>query len=193
MEVLQIGLATLRDHFLSNRRIGCLHHEATTEHLDPTRQTMIRGIPLQVQCSEELLRLYDRAFCFVESANCCLPLEVFTAIILYNMGLMHHIRGLTHGQSHFLDQAYRFYQISADVLDKKNESVRVNPLFLLALFNNMAHIAATLLRADEMQSSLRTVQSVLVNDGYCIDEEDFEIFRNNTICYTAEFTTAPAA
>jgi hypothetical protein len=190
MELLQLGLAVLRDHFLSDQGTCCLDNHEATEHLDPIKQKFVRGIPLQLQCNEEFLSFYDRAL-YVENAH-CLQLEVLSSIILYNMGLMHHIRGLSNGQSDFLDQAYRLYRISADVLEK-NESVEVNPLLLLALFNNMAHIAATLLRAGEMQSSLQNVKSVLFNDGYCIDEEDFEIFQSNTLCYTAEFTGAPAA
>jgi hypothetical protein len=107
---------------------------------------------------------------------------------------MYHKRGLVNRLSHFLIQAYQFYRISLDVLENHRIiAAKVDPLLHLALLNNQAHIAATLLRADEMRYAISCVKYVLEVDGDFVSEEDFEIFYKNAYCCPKEPIVAPAA
>jgi hypothetical protein len=190
MGLLENGLADLRDQFLSKRN----HSVQSSDSIKKSTPTVLSGIPVFPRYDKGLLAIYDRALIFDDSfTNDRPPPQVVSAVIIYNMGLMHHIQGVHLGLSKFFSRAYQFYQISLDVLEKDGLHDKVDPLISLALFNNMAHAADYLFRADDMRNAFESMRSILTTDGDCLDDQDYDIFYINSICSPTIPNLAPAA
>jgi hypothetical protein len=194
MEFLQLGLAILRKQFLSKeaplRRYTDTSQDTCQDGQPCISTCFLSGARLFLPRDACILELYDRAL-IIDSTDIRQP-EVLSAVILYNMGFMHQTHGLTHGNTELLARAHRFYQISLDVLEK-NDIIEVDPLLYLALFNNAAHIGASLCQVETMRQCIEAVRNIMETDGDLIDEEDYEFFYTNTICCAPAATLAPAA
>jgi hypothetical protein len=205
MELLQIGLSHLRDQFVEKR--GRQLEQAPSRDQDddddamveeynlpykPTYVSAVSSIPVFWQQDVSSLTLYDRAL-LVDTA--LEGDEILSSVILYNMGLLHHNRGLESGVSNFLHRGYRLYQISLDILTRQNSAS--DPLLLMALFNNMAHVASNLFQVNEMRAALGHIRTILSGMGHRpqLDEDDYAIFYANTFMFgqREEFMVAPAA
>lgn len=121
--------------------------------------------------------------------------EVITSVILYNMALVNHNRGIHRGRTSFLSKALRLYKMSLDILLKSDCRSHSIDILLLALFNNAAQIYSQLFDLEEMRQCLDCMREVLASDPQESSESDqLGVFFLNTIFYPGEeFTLAPAA
>jgi hypothetical protein len=204
MKLLSIGLTKLRDQFLSVRKTISFVDEViedllqvrrgTSRKEDDSPTTIVSGVQVFVHVDTGLLDLYNRALLIVQSQWDEQP-DVLCAVILFNMGLVHHGWGLTHPSltNKFLSSAHQLYQSGLDILQRYSIDA-IDPLLRLALLNNKAHIEAGLLQADEMHDDLKAMETILVDrEVALLDAEDNAIFHVNLICNSDTFAPAPAA
>jgi tetratricopeptide (TPR) repeat protein len=217
MELFQLALSNLRDQFsrgassapshfedVDNNSTHALDHHRKLE--EPASSTscvalnLFASVPkIQIPQDQSFLALYDRALLVDPSSDYCnneASDTAVSAVILFNMALLHHFRGLG-GQTEFLDRASRLYRIALDILQKHNDDTNI--LLVLALLNNLAHIDSHLFRVEDMKHSLGQMRDILStddSDDECIpfDEDDYLIFSMNAMLGNErEFTLAPAA
>ena len=216
MMLLQIALANLRDQFVERRdRDGegpCEDKPIEEDDVDQSMDSedklepcskqassisVFGSVPFWIQQDASFLTLYDRAL-LVDTDIPCEDDELLSAVILFNMALLHHSAGLQCGKSDFLERASRLYQIALNILQKQHDP-NANYLLLMALFNNIAHIDSHLFRMEDMKDSLEQMRNILTADD--IDDEDLPIeeddyvifFMNAMFGKEKEFTVAPAA
>lgn len=158
--------------------------------------SVVGAVPLLEQPDASVVVLYDRALLvdtsFIDSPDAD---ELISAVVLFNMGLLHQSWGIASGKTDFLVRSRRLYEIAIDILDKLNvESV----LLTMALWNNLAHLASHLARLDDMRTSLHQVRDLLqVHEedvDFPLEEDDYALFFMNTMVGKGDdFTVAPAA
>jgi hypothetical protein len=144
------------------------------------------------------LTLYDRAFLVDTKASAddldpCLLL----AVVLYNMALLHHTRGLDQGQASYLTSARQLYQLALGIVQ---QPLAEHPpsLLWLALCNNVAYIDSYLLRVSDMKHHLQQMSRVLRCDDLPdldeTDDDDYMIFYLNAMFGEEDnLVVAPAA
>lgn len=217
MELLQIALSNLRDQFVENPdpawegQCGEVPPEEVEDdqimessHMaeqcaKPSCSINVVGcVPIWLQHDASFLTLYDRAL-LVDTTTPCEDDELLSAVILFNMALLHHSRGLLEcGEADYLDRANRLYEIALDILEKQ-EGHNANILLLMAVLNNIAHIDSHLCRLEDMKDSLEQMRHILAGDDIdeednSLDEDDYAIFfMNSMFSSEQEFTVAPAA
>jgi tetratricopeptide (TPR) repeat protein len=220
MELFQLALSNLRDQFsrsassappqfegnVDNNSTHALDHHRKVEYDEPASSSCVVALNLfasvpkiQIPQGPSFLALYDRALLVDPSSDCNNEASdaAVSAVILFNMALLHHFRGLAGGQTEFLDRASRLYRIALDILQKHNDDSNI--LLVLALYNNLAHIDSHLFRAEDMKHSLGQMRDILSTDDRddeCMpfDEDDYLIFSMNAMLGNErEFTLAPAA
>jgi hypothetical protein len=212
MEILQIALSDLRDQFVATQDpVGKdspqepVAHDDHDQHMDinveqeefskPSDSIYVfSGQPVALQEDVSLLTLYDRAL-LVDTIYPCQDKEILSAVILFNMALLHHFRGLEEGKTEFLHSANRFYHFALSILQKP-KTLKPNYLLLMALFNNMAHVDSHLFRMKEMKVSLKRMRTILTayDDDVPLEDADYAIFFINAVFgEEKEFTVAAAA
>jgi hypothetical protein len=140
---------------------------------------------------DEYLSMYDRALLVSDDEQ---NREVLTAVILYNMALVNHGRGINLGRSKFIAKALKLYKLSLEVLLKSEDKERPVNLLLLAIFNNSAHIYSQFFNIEGMRQCLDCMRQVLSHAEGTTDSEDYIIFFMNALFTRGEeLTLAPAA
>jgi hypothetical protein len=163
----------------------------------------VNGVPVPMEKWVDrvagFIELYDRAL-LIHTCNFHHGQqhpEVVSTILLYNLGLVHHIRGLHYCggfvTNKFLKDAYCLYEISFCIL-KRNNAANVDPLLYLALLNNMAHIATGLSLTDRLYDELDAMCSIIQCESDFLEDEDLAIFCVNAMCGSSMIArVAPAA
>jgi hypothetical protein len=182
--------------------LGCRHQsEATSQILHsvtlPDRKDSL--------LHDEVVSLYNRALCVSLSTtkDTILTADVFQYIlpstILYNMGLIHHLRGLKDGKPQELTTAFELYSVAYITLAHYLESTRNTSILLvlgsLALTNNIAHIHAQFRRFTEVHiccDELSLCLQMLLTVSQL--EEEYQPFLLN-VCFQKQIhrLSAPAA
>lgn len=215
MELLQIALSKLRDQFLespdSELDDSCDESEPTQDTdeddlmmkceqdvVEPCTKSinLVSSISFVMQHDTSFLKFYDRAL-LVDTSDSCHDHELLSAVILFNMALLHHSRGVACCKTDCLVRASRLYQIALDILQRQFD-YSTNYLLLMAIFNNLAHIDSHLFRIEEMKSSLEEIRSILmsevIDEEFSLSEDDYSIFFMNAMFGNEkELTVAPAA
>lgn len=218
MELLQIALSKLRDQFMECEDSEWESHsenddpieETTSSHEDrwmkcdqqsteaPTKAlNVFSSIPVWMPQDTSFLIFYDRAL-LVDTNSPCHDSELLSAVILFNMALLHHSRGVSYCKTDSLELASRLYRIALDIL-RKEVDLGSNYLLLMAIFNNMAHIDSHLFRMEEMKKSLEEIRAIIMSDvidadEISLDEDDYAIFfMNSMFGNEKELAVAPAA
>jgi tetratricopeptide (TPR) repeat protein len=214
MELFQIALSILRDQFHENPdsdsqqgrdpqsnettqadSAGVVSSSAT----DAARQGALivtGGDPVAIHLESTFLAAYDRAL-VINNESAQLDDLKLSAVILFNMALLHHSRGLRSTNGDSLDRASRLYYFALGIL-QMHHTPTTNDLLWLALYNNLAHIDSYLLRIDSMKASLEQIRTLLRphfdEDCNPIEEDDYNLFSVNAM-YGREtsFRVAPAA
>jgi tetratricopeptide (TPR) repeat protein len=214
MELLQTALSQLRDQFME-----CEEPDWDTDSDDPIHESchenscldcvqdateaptkaisVYSSIPVLIPQDTSFIVFYDRAL-LVDTSGPCLDNELLSAVILFNMALLHHSRGVSFCKTDSLELASRLYHIALDIL-RKEVHIGSNYLLLMAIFNNLAHIDSHLFRIDEMKGSLEEIRTILISDVIDVDdfslcEEDYAIFFMNAMLGNEkELAVAPAA
>jgi tetratricopeptide (TPR) repeat protein len=132
---------------------------------------------------ETLQPIYDRA---LTVSNSCQDDEVISATVLYNMALLHHLRGLDQGKSVSLDKALHLYQAAlailarCDLLESTSSIITCHHsinLLHLALLNNSAQIYLQLFQRQDLDESISYMRYILddtINSSPCCREENEE-------------------
>ena len=218
MELLQIALSKLRDQFMDceesdwesqcddepiEESIGCTHEDPCTkcdqESTEvPTKAlNVFSSVPVWMPQDTSFLIFYDRAL-LVDTTVPFHDSELLSAVILFNMALLHHSRGVSYCKTDSLELASRLYRIALDILQKDVDRGS-SYLLLMAIFNNLAHIDSHLFRIEEMKKSLEEVRTIIlsevIDDDECaLDEDDYAIFfMNSMFGNEKELAVAPAA
>jgi hypothetical protein len=223
MELFQIGLSILRDQFHGNTPdtprpdesmvenddsapvVASGEANDTNDSADDTETSCgtisVSGSdPVEIQLDSTFLAVYDRAL--VVDLDTIQPDDTrLSAVILFNMALLHHSRGLKHSNGDSLDRASRLYWFAIGILQMYH-APSANDLLLLALYNNVAHIDSYLFRIEQMKESLEQMRDLLRPPsgsgsgigGPPIEEDDYNLFAVNAM-YGREtsFRVAPAA
>jgi hypothetical protein len=116
-----------------------------------------------------------------------------SAIILYNLALVHHNIGIHFGVSAALPHALRLYEMSLETIDQGANLVDVQRL-LLAILNNMVNIHAHLFNFENTQKWLNKLRVVLAASSYAMAmDEDYVFFFLNALFQGKVLVFAPAA
>jgi hypothetical protein len=130
--------------------------------------------------------------------------EILSGVIIYNVGLAHHLVGLQNGESQVISRALEFYLMAYSAfkgqikfLRGKNHGLIIG---LMAISNNAGHIyahsrsfALATICHNQLSFCLSTTISLHINDHPSLSEE-YKIFFLN-VCFFQErsLVSAPAA
>jgi hypothetical protein len=218
MELFQIALSILRDQFHQNPDSDSQQSDrdpqsnettqadsssiadVSASSTDSERQGALNltgSDPVVIHLESTFLAAYDRALVVNNESAQQLDDLKLSAVILFNMALLHHSRGLRSTNGDSLDRASRLYCFALGIL-QMHHTPSNNDLLWLALYNNLAHIDSYLFRIDSMKASLEQIRTLLRPhfDEDCdpIEEDDYNLFSVNAM-YGREtsFRVAPAA
>jgi hypothetical protein len=130
--------------------------------------------------------------------------RLMSAVLLYNVGLAHHLLGLQTSDSHVLLRSLEYYSMAYKTFsDVQVKSMGEKPNFLalgfMALANNMGHVHAHFLnfaRTDTCNRQLSLLLSSLHSAKeapYLSDEEFAVFFQNLSFFKESVLLSAPAA
>lgn len=148
--------------------------------------------------------IFDRALTITGTDPSALASMVgqnsLAVVVLYNMGLIHQLRGLRHlkGQKNCFIKAMQIYKMALSVLGRCSESIGGEDLasFLyLAVLNNMGHIHSHFCETQQAHQCLDRIRCILVSiPGQILDERsDFCLFRMNVVTLHCKQLVAAAA
>jgi hypothetical protein len=131
--------------------------------------------------------------------------QILSGVLIYNMGLAHHLAGIQNGNSWVLSSALEFYLMAYSTIRGQIKFLRGKynglNLGLMAISNNAGHIYAhsrSFTEAgicnDELSACLATVLSSHTNGIPSLSDEEYKVFFLN-ICFFKEswLGSAPAA
>ena len=152
---------------------------------------------------QSMVTVYNRAFVlttdqaeqpFVSDNEHTVP-----AVLLYNMGLSHHIQAMSVGSSALLRKALQLYSMSFSLLEHASGALNdMDISVLLALSNNMGVISSSQFYDRPAAESSRAMMERILGSSDCLDcleDEDIEFFSLN-LMFLSEFQNhalAPAA
>jgi hypothetical protein len=209
MTLLQVSLSKLRSKFAESRDTGPKANDIESakqgEEFEAGPTVMPCG---RIACAEgptagdakdtSFLTMYKQAFLVQVDALSSDDDSALSAVVLFNMALLHHVQCLTDGTSEALERANRLYSMAVDIV-LVFDSPKGTCLLLLALYNNLAHISSLLFRTDEMIDHLEQMRRILATDGLLEEEkhvniDDYAIFSLNTMFGSRDdFKVATAA
>jgi hypothetical protein len=210
MTLLQVSLSKLRSKFAESRdsgpkASGIDESVKQGEEFEAGPTVMPSGRIDRAECptvgavkDTSFLTMYRQAFLVQVDALSSDDDSALSAVVLFNMALLHHTQGLTDGKSEALERANRLYSMAVDIV-LVFESPKGTCLLLLALYNNLAHLSSLLFRTDEMIDRLEQMRRILSTDGLLSEEkhmniDDYAIFSLNTMFGSRDdFKVATAA
>jgi hypothetical protein len=134
--------------------------------------------------------LFD-SFQYSSSAEC--SMDQTSAVLLYNMALIHHWKAVHFGISKALLKALKVYCMALEVINE-TEVAGVEVL-LLAIWNNMGHIHTQLFQLIEARVCFSKLRLILEDRDIRrrLPESDFQFFLLSAISRVWEIHLAPAA
>jgi tetratricopeptide (TPR) repeat protein len=141
--------------------------------------------------------MYNRALVLSEDQDDYALLVTYqhrtSAIILYNLALVHHNIGVHLGVSAALPQALKLYEMAMETVDRGANFVDVQKLFL-ALLNNMGNIHTHLFHFEHTERCLNSLREVLAASAQTSAmDDDYVFFFLNALFQGKELCFAPAA
>ena len=116
-----------------------------------------------------------------------------SAILLYNLALVHHNIGIHLGLSAALPHALRLYDMALETIDKGANFLDVQKL-LLAILNNMGNIHTHLFHFEHTRQCLNSLRVVLSASSSLMEmDDDYVFFFLNALFQGKELNFAPAA
>ena len=127
--------------------------------------------------------------------------QLLSGIIIYNLGLSHHLQGLKTGDSRMQSRALELYLLAyQDLMDQcssRGEKMPTVNMALVSIVNNMGHIYAhfrryeeTSMCRDELSSRLT---SLLLDHHPILTAVEYQIFFLNISFFQSELMCAPSA
>jgi tetratricopeptide (TPR) repeat protein len=144
--------------------------------------------------------MYNRALVLSEDQDDCALLVTYqhrtSAIILYNLALVHHNIGVHLGVSAALPHALKLYEMAMETVDRggADNFVDVQKL-LFALLNNMGNIHTHLFHFEHTEHCLNSLRVVLAaaSAQSSVMDDDYVFFFLNALFQGKELCFAPAA
>ena len=152
-----------------------------------------------------VLPIFNRAL--LVDGTCAAYDEEIAAVLLYNLALIHHIKGMYLRRSDVVDKALKLYELAVTILQKSNTSKRndfmVDELLVLALFYNLGQVNAQLMHFDKAGCYFAFLRTVLGdsndenNEGavLSLDDDDYSFFFFHAVIFQdgEQLPIAPAA
>jgi hypothetical protein len=139
-----------------------------------------------------LVSVYDRAIVIAHHHDDC---EVVTAVILYNMALLHHTRGIQLNQSKCILRATKFYHMALSIVMPRHHYCTSSggySILVLALFNNLAHAYSYTYDVDHMSACMEYMRQTLTAVHYTTEESvKYSVFTINVMCAQDSRTVLP--
>jgi hypothetical protein len=160
-------------------------------------------IPLPCSSTSGAFALFDRALVLDQKeadelqTNDVKQSLLLAAIVLYNAGLSHHLRGLLGCDTTELHNALRMYKMASCLLS--SESFNEEPeehLLVLALLNNMGHISSFFFDMDHAWQCLDVMRDCFhqASDSPELSDEDLDFFSMASMLVSSKnLLGAPAA
>ncbi|CAB9510631.1 expressed unknown protein [Seminavis robusta] len=105
------------------------------------------------------------------------------SVLLYNMGLSHHIQAIATGQSAIFRKAMQLYTMSFTMLENASDILNdMDIMVLLALSNNMSVISGSEFYDRPSAESSRLMMERILSSTDCLEsleDEDIEFFSLN--------------
>jgi len=146
-----------------------------------------------------LLAIYDRGLYLGQQNH----IGVISAVIVYNMALVHHCRGLTCGKSKYLIKARSMYKIAFQICSVASKTKQIQGSYLLSLatLNNMTQIDSIMAASNgDMILNLKLISEMLClardsKDDMQLDFDDYSWFYANVAVWSlfGSATTRTAA
>lgn len=146
-----------------------------------------------------LLAIYDRGLHLGQQNH----IGVISAVIVYNMALVHHCRGLACGKSKYLVKARQMYKIAFQIcsIASKTKQTQGRYLLSLAALNNMTQIDSIMAASNgAMILNLILIREMLClardsQDDAQLDFDDYSWFYTNVAVWSlfGSATTRTAA
>jgi hypothetical protein len=151
--------------------------------------------------TDSVFQIFDHAFLLPNDAWCSANQSRTSGIILYNLGLVHHLASEKVGRDRELRTACNLYQMALSIIEGCIGDVDSDDLLLLqflALFNNMGQIHATFFAKSEMDHCTSAVQALVsrkASDQRLHQSEAFIFFQSSSMLMqkTSLYGLAPAA
>lgn len=166
------------------------------------KEKAIRCFQVEPTCSfasspNTAYSMYNRALVLSEDQDDCALLVTYqhrtSAIILYNLALVHHNIGVHLGVSAALPHALKLYEMAMETVDRGASFVDVQKL-LLALLNNMGNIHTHLFHFEHTERCLNSLRVVLAASAQTSTmDDDYVFFFLNALFQGKELCFAPAA
>jgi hypothetical protein len=150
--------------------------------------------------SHNILQFFSRAFTFLNAD--CMDFSLaenkssLTSILLFNLGLAHHIKAIQKGNLGGIMGALRFYRLSHSALEhvKDNVNIEVHIVILLGLVNNMGHIHATLCNHEQISRCISWLQQAIQSrQSKALSHADFDFFAQLRLIPLEHGKFAPSA
>jgi tetratricopeptide (TPR) repeat protein len=118
-----------------------------------------------------------------------------SAIILYNLALVHHNIGVHLGVSAALPHALRLYEMAQETIDQRASNVNTDvQKLILALLNNRGNIHTHLFHFENANRCLNSLRVVLAASSSSMAmDDDYIFFFLNALFQGKELCFAPAA
>lgn len=141
--------------------------------------------------------MYCRALLLPKDQQCSSDSDFkrTSAVLLYNLALVHHWRGLATGKTFGLAKALKLYNMAMVVVQQNVDGIDMNYM-AMAIFYNMGHIHAHLFQQREAHicfDSLRQILSQASDIHDVIAEDDYAVFFISAMFQESELHFAPAA
>ena len=187
--------------FNSTQESRLPQHEELPIMMDCGKKAM-RCLQVEPTCSfasspNTAYSMYNRALVLSEDQDDCALLVTYkhrtSAIILYNLALVHHNIGVHLGVSAALPHALKLYEMAMETVDRAANFVDVQKL-LFALLNNMGNIHTHLFHFEHTEHCFNTLRVVLAASAQTsVMDDDYVFFFLNALFQGKEMCFAPAA
>jgi hypothetical protein len=176
-------------------------HSSVSEFAFKQDKPSISSVPLWTEDSfaqsqsqdETLIFMYDRALVLAHTKHCR---ELIMGVVLFNMALVNHARGIKRGITNLVSTALNIYSMATGFIQRYDEQVNASDQWiLLALYNNMAQIYLSQARCEELRKCLSNIQTLLAEEITVdvVDDYDYAFFFTNSMLQLGDFVAAPAA
>lgn len=205
---LRSCLRTMRDHEASkSNSCSSLTLRSKNKHCSSHQEWSIKAVPIPeieptdgVTGPDNVFSFFHRAILMTgddEGLIDAVTRKNTATVLLYNMGLCHHHKGLVAGKPKHLRQALYYYHMAYETIDDIQPIPELTSYLLLALANNMGHLYAHFFEFSEMRVCYEMflyVSASISLDNNVIFGDDKQFFCFTMNCFLAmHINAAPAA
>ena len=170
--------------------------------IEPLELTQVD--PMRGSGQHMVLPLFNRALLVDDSIAVD---EEISVVLLYNLALIHHIKGLYLRRPDIVDKAVNLYELAVSILQKSDKATNsstkgeVDELLVLALLYNLGQASAHQMKFDKAVCCFAFLRSILKDDDdeedafSSLDDSDYSFFFFNVMIFQdgERLPMAPAA